>query len=182
MLVALAGLIPFPFVDMWIQGWLRAELVEHLGRHHERPLDRAQVRVLSTGHTNMLLGCLVGAVWWPIKKIFRKLIYILTVKDAVDAAADSWLRGEMVRRGLAKGVLPEHAESVRTAMDDVLKTHVRSPLWGPRSKVDGQLSQPEDSFMMRLLAGIAKRSGGLAAVAAFDEKLSEMPSEMPSGD
>lgn len=173
MLVALAGLIPFPFVDTWIQGWLRAELVEQLGRHHERPFERAQVRVLSAGHANYILGCVIGLVWWPIKKIFRKLIYVLTVKDAIDAASDAWLRGEMVHRALEKGALPSQSKSVRAAMDAALKTHGRSPVWGPRTRLTGQLSKPDDSFIIRMLAATAQRGGGLAVLAAFDEQLSE---------
>jgi len=173
-LVALAGLIPVPFIDTWLQSRLRAELVEHLGRHHDRPLEPGHVRTLSADRGNLLLGCVVGVVWWPIKKLFRKIIYVLTIKDAVDAASDAWLRGEMVRRALRAGALPDHVEPVRNAMDEALKTHARSPLWGPRSKVEGSLAEPEDTFTMRMVAGTARRGGGLAVLAAFDGLLDEL--------
>ena len=178
-LVALAGLIPFPFIDTWIQGRLRAHLVGHLGRHHSCTFDAAQLRALSGGHSNVLLGCVFGVVWWPIKKLFRKLIYVLTVKDAIDAAADAWLRGEMVRRALVAGVLPEHAKAVRAAMDTALKTHGRSPVWGPRTRLDGRLSEPDDPFEVRLIIGTAQRGGGLAVLAAFDQEIAEAPWDEP---
>ncbi len=170
-LVALAGLIPFPFVDTWIQNRLRAGLVAKLGHHHDLPLSSAHIRTLSSHRHNLLLGCMVGMVWWPIKKLFRKVIYVLTIKDAIDAATDTWLRGEMVRRALRAGALPLQADGVRTAMDAALKTHARSPLWGPRTRRAGSLIEPEDTLAMKVVASAARQSGGLAALEEFDQAL-----------
>jgi len=181
-LVALAGLIPFPFVDTWIQRRLRAELVAQLGRHHDQPLDATQVRTLSADRANLLLGCVVGVVWWPIKKLFRKIIYVLTIKDAIDAASDTWLQGEMVGRALRAGALPEQAEGVRTAMDAAMKTHARSPLWGPRKKVNGSLTEPEDSVTIKVVASVAQRGGGLAVLEEFDRALALLLADHPDRD
>ena len=56
-------------------------------------------------------------------------------------------------------------------MDAALKAHARSPLWGPRTKVAGELAESEDTVFMRMIEGLAQRSGGLAVLADFDERL-----------
>jgi len=173
-LVALAALIPLPFVDTWIQGRLRAQMVRELGRHHDTPLEGPSVHTLARIRGNLLLGCLVGAVWWPIKKLVRKVVYVLTVKDAVDALADTFVRGEMVREALAQGLLPSESERVRKAMDHVLDQHTRSPLWGPKTAHEGTLAAETDSAMVKALARTAERGGAAAALRQFRTLLADL--------
>lgn len=174
LLVALAGLIPIPFIDTWIQGRLRSQMVRELGLHHDVELEAPTVKTLTRIRGNLLLGCLVGVVWWPIKKLIRKVVYVLTVKDAVDAVSDTFIRGEMVREALSRGLLPTESERVRRAMDIALDAHTRSPLWGPKSKADHSLARPEDNPMTQLLAKTADRGGAAAALHRFHELLADL--------
>lgn len=172
--MALAGLIPVPFVDTWIQGRLRSELIRSLGHHHAVPLEPAVVRTLARSPGNVLVGCVMGLVWWPIKKLIRKVVYVLTVKDAVDALADTFVRGEMVRLAFSAGLLPHASEQVRTAMDAAMSAHTRSPLWGPKTPHDTSVADTDDSGMVRLLARTADRAGGAAALADFRARLQDL--------
>ncbi len=181
-LVALAGLIPFPFVDAWIQDALRRQLVRSLAKHHNAELEGQHVEILVRQNNNLLWGCFQGVVWWPIKKIIKKLVYILTVKDAADAAADTFIRGEMLRRALAAGVLPTRATEVRAVIDDVLATHTRSPLFGPKAKPTRAMPSTAEVWYVNVADTIARLGGATAALAAFDGRLATLavPADMPS--
>ncbi len=178
-LVAIAGLIPVPFLDSWVQGRLRAEMVRAIAQHHDTPLDHTTVRSLSSVQSSLLLGCVMGAVWWPIKRLIRKVVYVLTVKDAIDALADTFIRGEMVREAFAAGLLPSETARVCQAMDLALSRHTRSPLWGPKTRGIDSVNHDSDTTMVRMMAKTADRGGAAAALHTFRQYLSDLD-QLPS--
>ena len=159
-LVGLAALLPIPFIDIWLQGRLRAELTRGLARHHHVSVEPKTVQALSSVKQNLLMGCVLGVIWWPIKKLIRKIVYILAVKDALDALSDTLIRGWMLDLVFARGLAPDAAMHVRTAMDQALADHARSPLWGPRTPVSDASLVPTDPGVHRVLVWIARRGGG----------------------
>lgn len=167
-LVGLAALLPIPFIDIWLQGRLRAELTRGLARHHDVAVEPETVRVLSAVKHNLLVGCVLGVFWWPIKKLLRKIVYILAVKDAFDALADTLIRGWMLDHAFARGLPSDSAPRVREAMDEALGEHARSPLWGPRTSVSDapHIKAPPDTH--RVLLWIARRGGADASLARFE--------------
>lgn len=169
LMVAAAGLLPVPFLDTWLQSQLQRDMVHLIGRRAGQRLAHAQVVHLTEQNDSLLLGCLQGALIWPIRRIFRKVVYILTVKDAVDAAATTYVRGELIRRAFAHGLLPHHTGAVKTAIKDVLTTHTRSPLWGHRTNGPRSFAaDPHDPLLVRALAAAAHRGGAAEALAAFE--------------
>lgn len=98
-LAGLCALSPIPFIDDLFIGALRRRMMRRLFRGHGLTLTWRQQRALTRGHGCLLLGCLAAVVVYPVKKIFRKLLYVLAVKEAVDVAS----------RLLHQGVLVEHA-------------------------------------------------------------------------
>ena len=172
-LVSLAALIPIPFLDTWIQGRLRAEMTRALAHQHHVSLDPPSVHLLSDVQSSMLLGCLLGVVWWPIKKLIRKVIYVFTIKDALDVLADTFTRGLLLEEALSQGLLPAHGERVRAAMDEALRGHIRSPLWGPKTTPEQVQPMPDDTLVLRLVAWTARRGGASGALDTFRQLLAE---------
>ena len=172
-LVSLAALIPIPFLDTWLQGRLRAEMTRALAHQHHVSLDPPSVHLLSDVQSSMVLGCLWGVVWWPIKRLIRKVIYILTIKDAIDVLADTFTRGLLLDEALSQGLLPTQGERVRTAMDEALQSHVRSPLWGLKTTSEQVQPMPDDTLVFRLVAWTARRGGAGAALDTFRQLLAE---------
>ena len=138
-----------------------------------RPLPDGAAWKLARRRDNILLGCLLAVFWWPVKKLFRTFFYFLTVKDAVDWAAEATVRGAMVERALERGRLPEDLDQVWTALDRSASEHLSSPVkrllfrqksppppWGaPPTGVDGVLSY------------LARYAGAHDAMLAYDSEL-----------
>lgn len=93
------ALSPVPFIDDLVIGAIRRHMVGRLFRAHGVSLSWGQRRALTRSHRSLMLGCMLGVLVYPIRKIFRKVFYLFAVKEAVDVAS----------RLLHQGVLVEHA-------------------------------------------------------------------------
>ena len=171
------ALVPLPFVDMLFRRVVLRRAYEDISRHHGLELSDPALGALLRERTNLLLGCLVAAIWWPIKKLFRTLIFVLLVKDALDWAAEAAVRGLMVQAAAARGLLPARAEAVSAAMDQCVRAHLGSPVWGiARGRSADPVPWPDTTDAVDLaVRGLACHAGGAAALAAFDEALDRLP-------
>ena len=172
-LVALAALTPIPFVDTWLQDRLRAEMTRGLAHHHSTVLDDQTVSRLSSMRGNLLVGCMLGVVWWPIKKLLRKIVYILAIKDAIDCLADTIIRGLMLDAVFARGRGVGDGAQVRAAMDTAMTEHARSPLWGTCSPSTSHTWEHMDRGFGRVLVWVARRGGADPALDHFRALLNE---------
>lgn len=172
-LVALAALIPIPFVDTWLQDRLRAEMTRGIAHHHGVELRGETVARLSTVQGNLLLGCMLGVVWWPIKKLIRKVVYVLAMKDSLDSLANTIVWGWMLNEALSQGRDVGTGVRVREAMDTAMREQMRSPLWGPRSRSTGERPLPIEAGANRMVVWVARRGGADAALARFQALLNE---------
>ena len=128
----LATLIPLPLVDSLIESYFRRRMVWNIAK-------RRQVRLPDPIYQHMTReGCNWGAVLlWPItlvwkflKKLSRKILYFLTVKEATDKLSYYWHRAYLLDYMIVQGHLEQEETAVlaRTALEQVLDTITTSPL------------------------------------------------------
>ncbi len=104
-MAGICALSPVPFVDDLFIGAIRRHAVRRIFRARGKELTWGQARALTRTHRNLLVGCLLGVVVYPIRKIFRKVFYIFAVKEAVAVASRLLHQGRLVEHALASGCL-----------------------------------------------------------------------------
>jgi hypothetical protein len=146
LLAGLCPLIPLPFVDDWAESLVRRRAVRDRLRGGGLQVTPGDVDVLAgLERPAPARGCLRQLFLWPllklavylVRKVFRKVIFVLAVHDAVNAAAslfhDVWLLTVAVDAG-ALGAAPgqrldrDHLRRVRKVMDEVVQDVDRRPL------------------------------------------------------
>lgn len=141
----LCPLIPFPLVDDWAEGVVRRRAVRDLLREHGFDPAPNDVAVLAGLERSGAGGCLKRILLWPVvgfvvylvRKVVQKVVYVLAIHAAVNAAAallvDVWL----LRSALVAGVLDvppgqrmdrERARRVRQAMEATVEGGEARPL------------------------------------------------------
>ena len=130
LLASLAQLLPTPFVDDILEGRVRRRMAERLAATHGITLTADQARDLAGEPSGWSLGKLAGkAIVYPIKKIVRKVVYVLAVKKALDTFSDVFHRGYLIRKALERRALSgstvpdarvaEVASAVRGVLEEV---------------------------------------------------------------
>lgn len=104
-LSGLCPLIPLPWVDDYVMAKVRQHLYRSLYSAFGVPPDDKAIQALAARPSRGLWGCLTVLVFYPIKKIFRKIFFLLAVKDAVDAASETLHEGLLLRHALEGGLL-----------------------------------------------------------------------------
>lgn len=179
LLAGLCALVPLPFVDQLLRRQVLKRAYGDLAEAAGVDLPPDAHKELLRERSNLLLGCLIAVVWWPIKKLFRTVIFVLLVKDALDWVAEAAVRIRMVQEALDRGLLPAHATAVSDAMDASVRAEVGSPVWrGLRGRsgpdVDWEAAPNPLSGLQRELVSHA---GGALALAAFRERMGPIGSE-----
>jgi hypothetical protein len=130
----LSALIPLPIVDWMFEEFFRKRIPKAVARKNRRPLGREVVLVLNSSSGD---GCLGGCItlpftafWALIKRLSRKIVYILAVKDATDKVSAYWHQAFLMDYMLRAGHLDtwQSAHAARKAMDGVLRKADTSPL------------------------------------------------------
>lgn len=104
LLAGLCPLLPIPFLDDAIVRYLRKRLYRGQLRRAGLQATSLQLDVLAYSPIRgMMLGCLIGTVWTVFKRIFRKIFYVLAVKDCVDVASATFHEGWLFRRAIKGG-------------------------------------------------------------------------------
>ncbi len=125
-LIALTPLIPLPFVDDWVRGWLLRRMARGLAEAHRLRIWPEEIRVLVELPSSSWVGGMVkGAILSPIKKVLRKTFMFLAGKRIVDIASETYHRGYLIDLAFARGWCEPHgdcsAKELRSAIDAVLK-------------------------------------------------------------
>lgn len=107
-LTGLCKLIPIPFVDDIVQGYVARRMVRVLLAEHGIVADTTALERLTRERTGCPLGCLYTLVWYPIKKIFRKILFFLAFKDFADEASRWFHRGYLVQYAAQAELLTAH--------------------------------------------------------------------------
>ncbi|HZI16154.1 MAG TPA: hypothetical protein VE153_37665 [Myxococcus sp.] len=106
----LTPLIPVPFLDDYALTQVRENMVRALLKERGLPAPDKAVAELagSNDRTSIgghLMGFLKGLVLLPVKKIFRKVFFVLWVKDCVDVASVSLHQGYLLSHAMDRGDL-----------------------------------------------------------------------------
>lgn len=146
LLAGLCPLIPLPFIDDWAENVVRRRAVrDALAGQGVEPTP-GDVEILAGLEKEAAAGgCLKRAILFPFVKIFyyvlkkmvRKIIYILAVNDAAEVATSVLQENWLLRRALAAGELatpPGHrldrdaARRLRGAIDAAIADTTTAPL------------------------------------------------------
>ncbi|MBM4368977.1 MAG: hypothetical protein FJ102_22365 [Deltaproteobacteria bacterium] len=172
-LAGVAMVVPLPILDDWLSRKALRRALQADAEACGQPLDEATLDVLTEDRSNMLVGCLRAAIFWPVKKLFRTVLWFLTVKDVIDIAARSAEVVAMARIARERGWLPGRASDVRDAMEVSFGRHRWSPVTRfimryPRPP----LGEPADEGALGgLLQGLRKQAGAVPMEEMFVERV-----------
>jgi len=186
-------LIPVPLLDDWAESLVRRRAMADLLREHGFEPTPGDVEVLAGLETTggclrrAVVGSLVTLPLYLIKKIFRKLVFVLAIHEAVDAASALFHETYLLRHGLARGALGstpdgrvdrDSARRLRRAIEATiagtdtrpLTRAVRGALGGSRSAVAAAGARlGRRASQARAAAAGARAGGGEAAERAAEE-------------
>lgn len=123
----LAVLFPIPLLDWALEEYFRRRMPRTIARYRHHTLPLAVIRAANGPQHGCLATALRFLVRLPLelfKRIFRKLLYILTMKEATDQLSYYWQRAFLLDYTLAAGHLAtvESAGQAQQAMEVVLKS------------------------------------------------------------
>ena len=135
-LAGLTPLIPIPLLDDLVKNYFRKRLVRSLAAGAGRALTEEEVNALaSEPDSGCLRGCVVTALVYPLKAVFRKLFYFLEWKRAADLTSRTYHFGYLAlyamrpRAGGAGSALDlRGAAAVGQAIEAVCKEAPIKPL------------------------------------------------------
>jgi hypothetical protein len=170
----LCAFVPVPLLDGWLERRATRAMLIALAEGRGQPLEPAVLDVLVEDRSSLLLGCLAVVVVWPIKKLFRTILYFLTIKDVIDGVALASLRAAMVDAAFHR--LPGDVKGVRDVMDATLGRWQ----WSPVSRVFLRGERPEAEWLVPGPADLGvghvfRHAGGGAVVADFQKRLEALP-------
>jgi len=129
----LSVLIPIPLVDLFFESLFKRRVVKSIAKRNGRSLPKQAFAELNRWR----FGCWPGCLVWPVmlvfeflKRLYRTVLYFLTVKSATDQLSYHWHRAFlldfMVRRGDLDDM--ETAVLAAAALNRVLDETTTSPL------------------------------------------------------
>jgi hypothetical protein len=165
----LSVLIPIPLLDVAFEWFFRRRMAATIARRRGRSLAPEVQAELNRGP-----GCSEGCLLLPfkllillVKRLSRKILYFLTIKEATDQMSHYWHRAYLIDCMLDEG----HLDTVETA-------HVA------RQAMDGTLEHPDTSPLRQLAQQMVRnsrhvwRSLRLARRGREDESISEKKTVM----
>lgn len=161
-LVGLTPLIPLPIVDDLVKGYFQRRLVRSLAAAHDRQLKPEEVTVLTEDRgSGCLRGCVGQVFVLPLKLIFRKILFFLEWKRAVDLASYTYHQGYLLDYALGAGWLAaaeptanaRSAAEIRTALDEVCR---ESPIKPVETAIKAAFSQSKS--MLRAGAKVLEQA------------------------
>lgn len=180
--VGLCALLPVPFLDDVLRRVLMRGAYQAVAERARAPLPPAALDALTRAPPLRWTGCLSAVIWYPIKKLSRKILYFLTVKDALDWTAEAAVRGELIRRAFARGMLPARPDDVRVAMDAAWKAHGGSPLTrtlllSRHEEVDWRA---EEGAAVAVVGGLVRRAAAALVLRRFEQELDRLTLAVPA--
>lgn len=129
----LSILVPIPFVDSAFEWFFKRRVPGAIARWRGRRLDPTVVAELNHEKSSWLESCLmlpVTLTWGLIKRLSKKVLYFLTIKEATDHLSYQWHRAFLIDYALQQGHLETRADAevARLAMEYALATGTTSPL------------------------------------------------------
>lgn len=121
-LVGLTPLIPIPVLDDLVKGFFYRKLVQSLANIHQISLSSEETAALSQERDKgCLYGCLFGTFEFLIKRLVRKIIFVLEWRRAIDLVTHTYYVGHLLDFAFEKGLYPagnvEQATRLRAAIE-----------------------------------------------------------------
>lgn len=131
-LAGLSVLIPIPFLDSAFEWFFQRRILWAVAARHNQRLPQDVEREINRDDGSAL-GCLLWPVtltWSLVKRLSRKLLYFLTIKEATDRLSYYWHRAFLLDYLLEAGHLADvrSAQAARQALAHTLNTIGTSPL------------------------------------------------------
>ncbi len=129
----LSVLIPVPLLDLASEWFFKRRIPKSIARRNGRSLPPV---VLAEINQNRI-GCLESCLTWPfllvflfVKRLSRKILYFLTIKEATDQLSYYWHRAFLLDYMMRSGYLEREGKTAvaAIALDQVLTTTTTSPL------------------------------------------------------
>ena len=129
----LSVLIPIPLLDLLFERWFRQRIPHAIVGERGRSLPPEVVTILNRGEGCGTAGCLTLPLWLLfqlLRRLSRKILYFLTIKEAADTLSHYWHRAFLIDYMLAAGHLSNAAEAQRAqaALEKTLGEIETSPL------------------------------------------------------
>lgn len=130
----LALLIPVPLLDVLFEQFFRRRMPRTIARARSQQLHPEVTRLLNRWgcSTAALLLFPLWLAFWLLKRLSKKILYFLTVKDAADSLNYYWHRAFLLDYMLRAGHLDDPAQARRAAeaLARTLASVGESPLTG----------------------------------------------------
>jgi hypothetical protein len=130
----LAALIPIPIIDWLFEEFFRRQMPVTIARRRDRKLSGEVIGQLNRNLSgrSYFMTCLLlpfTIIIWLITKISRKILYVLTIKEATDKISQYWHQAFLMDYMLQQGHLDsiESTKQAQKAMGQVMDTITISP-------------------------------------------------------
>lgn len=132
-LAGLAVLIPLPIVDSALERLFVTRMPITIAWRNGRSLSRPVLSELGRSRSGCLQGCLTmpfTLTFGLIKKLSRKILYFLSVKEAADQLGHYWHRAFLIDYAMRRGDLDHlaRAQIAAQAIHELLAEITTSPL------------------------------------------------------
>jgi uncharacterized protein (DUF697 family) len=122
-LAGLCPLIPLPYVDDLLIRRITRRMCKTLFAAHDRTLTRPGAAALTTGPSGWLRGAATSVALFPIKKLVRKAVVVLAIKDCGDVASAVFHDGWLLAHLLAHRETPTDPAYLRRVREQMLRTY-----------------------------------------------------------
>jgi len=103
-LIGLTPLIPIPVLDDLVKGFFYKDLVRSLASSYGLALSDAEVSALAEDRgQGCLNGCVIGAVEYLVKRLVRKIIFVLEWRRTISLVTHTYYVGHLMDHAFRKG-------------------------------------------------------------------------------
>ncbi len=134
----LCPLIPIPFVDDLIVERIHRSMNASLCEQHDIKLLPLSSKLLAESESDLLNGALKSLLMWPLKKLLRKMLIVLALKNCVDVATEVFHEGWLLARALEEGYAD--LEEMRRNKPSTLRT-LRHAIVMAREEIDPDMTR-----------------------------------------
>ena len=106
-LAGLCPLIPLPFIDDLVQRFVTRRMVTQMFTDHGLAPTDKQIGPLIRNRMGCSMGCVLAIVLYPIKKIFKKILFVFAIGSSINVSSVWFHRGYLIAAALRDGQINE---------------------------------------------------------------------------